>query len=415
MGVCFVECGPRLTAVNGYRLDYFSCNEWTCHLDHSFLQDELSHLTFFPSLDACLRLTKPDSTLLHDPNIMSGDPQVPMLQGHEGRYIRTQEYSSGHRGDVGWKINQPPLPFLSREQVGNRRAVRAEKVRINATDHGFAEDDFVCPGFFSLVHLDGLTPPYDYDLWTYEMRRKAQPIFPFLFLGPSSCCRDLTFLQAEEFTLLLAVRNRHSATARLVSGEKAAAELGTLADTMDVLDSQELIHTFPRAIRRINDHLAGIDVDPTTVSNMTQGTDGAQRRKVLIFCESGNERSAVLVIAYLMVMVNLSAIQATTAVLERRFCVSIDEPMRRILDSFESILSAKRDVKCAVHTHTQTGAATLAPLPISAELLSKKRSFADRQDDDDNVDMADGDVDIDAEDDLHWERRPFAPFRDAEA
>lgn len=339
-----------------------------------------------------------------------------MLQGHEGCYVRTQEYSSVHRGDAGWKVNQTSLPFLTREQVGNRSAVPAEKARINATDHGFAEGDFVCPGFFSLAHLDGLIPPYEYDLWTYEMRRKAQPIFPFLFLGPSSCCRDLAFLKAEGFTLLLAVRNRHSATARLVSGEKAAAELGVQADTIDVLDSQELIHTFPRAIRRINDHLAGVDVDPTTVSNAAQGTDGPQRRKVLVFCESGNERSAVLVIAYLMVMLNLSAVQATTAVLERRFCASIEGPMRRILDSFESILSAKRDVKCAGRTHTHTGAGTLAPPPIPPALLSKKRSFADRQDDDDDdVDMTDGDVDVDVEDDLHWERRPFAPFRNAEA
>lgn len=347
--------------------------------------------------------------------IMSGEPQIPMLQGHEGHYVRTQEYSSVHHGDAAWRINHASLPCLTREKDPNGSTIPVDKMSVIAANHDFLEGDFVCPGFFSRVHLEALTPPYEYEFWTYEMRRQAQPIFPFLFLGPSSCCRDLELLRSEGFTLLLAVRNRHSATARLVSGEKAAAALGVQADTIDVLDSQELIHMFPQAIRRINDHLSGVDVDPAKSPDAVQGTERPQKRKVLVFCESGNERSAVLVIAYLMVMLDLNATQATTAVLERRFCANIEGPMRRILSSFESILSAKRDVKRAACTHAQTGATILAPRPVPASVLSKKRSFADRQDDgDDDVDMADGDLDFEVKNDQRSERRPFAPFKDAD-
>lgn len=347
---------------------------------------------------------------------MSGEPHVPMLQGHEGHYVRTQGYSTVNH-DAAWKVNHASLPCLTREKDPNGSTIPVGKTVINALNHGFSEGDFVCPGFFNRVHLEPLTPPHQYEVWTYEMRRRAQPIFPFLYLGPSSCCKDLEFLKSEGFTLLLAVRNRHSATARLVSGEKAAAALGVKADTIDVLDSQELIHTFPRAIRRINDHLAGVDVDPTKTPDAVQGIERFPKRKVLIFCESGNDRSAVLAIAYLMAMLNLNAGQATTAILERRFCANVEGPMRRILNAFESILAAKRDVRRAAYTHRQTGATTLAPPPVPPALLSKKRSFADRQnddDDDDDVDMAGGDMDFEMEDDLHSERKPLPPFQDAD-
>lgn len=348
---------------------------------------------------------------------MPEDPQVPMLRGHEGQYVRTQEYSSVHYGDTAWKANHAPLPSVTQEKDPNGSTIPVDKMSINATNHGFLEGDFVCSGFFKRVRLEALTPPHQYEFWTYEMRRRAQPIFPFLFLGPSSCCKDLEFLSSEGFTLLLAVRNRHSATARLVSGEKAAAELRVQADSIDVLDSQELIHTFPRAIRRINDHLAGLDDDPTRIRLPMEDPKRRSKKKVLIFCESGNERSAVLVIAYLMVMLGLSAAQALTALLERRFCASIDGTMRSILSSFESILSAKRDVKRAGHTHSQTGASTLAPLSVPPALLSKKRSFANRQndDDDDDIVMGDGDMIFEAKDDPQSGRRPFAPFKDAKA
>jgi hypothetical protein len=134
------------------------------------------------------------------------------------------------------------------------------------------------------------------------------------------------------------------------------------------------------------------------------------KRKVLVFCESGNERSAAVVIAYIMVMLNLDAVRATYAVQQHRFCVSIEDPMKRILAAFESILLAKRDVESAKHATIQSGAATLAPPPVPPVLLAKKRSFADRQEHD--TDMADSDMDIDDEGHSSMDRMPRAPFQD---
>jgi hypothetical protein len=110
-----------------------------------------------------------------------------------------------------------------------------------------------------------------------------------------------------------------------------------------------------------------------------------------------------------MVMLNLDAVRATHAVQQHRFCVSIEDPMKRILVAFESILMAKRDVESAKHAITQGEATTLAPPPVSP-VLAKKRSFADRQDNE--IDMVDEEMDIDCEGHSSMDRMPRAPFQD---
>lgn len=333
-----------------------------------------------------------------------------MSQAIQSHYVRTQEYTSAPKYPPGAGMN-PALGYfgLGQFEDDNDTVVVDNKIFSRAT-HQFADGDFICPGFFNLAYLDGFTRRFKHSQWSYEMRRGPQPILPFLSLGPYSCLRDLELLRSQGFTLLLAIRNRQSAQARLVSGDKAAAQLGIQADTIDVLDNQELISAFPRAIRRINDHLAGVDENNHSVLGSPTADDSPRKKKVLVFCESGNERSAGVVIAYIMVMLNLDAVRATHAVQQHRFCVSIEDPMKRILAAFESILIAKRDVESAKHASTQTGAATLAPPPVPPVLLAKKRSFTDRQESD--IDMIDGEMDIDGEGHPSMDRMPRAPFQD---
>jgi hypothetical protein len=335
---------------------------------------------------------------------------VPMSQDIRAHYVRTQEYTSTPKYPPGSMIGSALGYFGHEDYEDDNDTVVVDNEIFSPATHQFSEGDFVCPGFFSLAHLDGFTRRFNFNQWSYEMRRETQPIFPFLSLGPSSCLRDRESLCSQGFTLLLAIRNSRSAHARLVSGDKAAAELGIQADTIDVLDNQELISAIPRAIRRINDHLAGVDVDASGNTTAPRTGPPSLKKKVLVFCESGNERSAAVVIAYIMVMLNMDAGHATRLIQQHRFCVSIEDPMKRILFAFESILGAKRDVERFKRTNTQTGAATLAPPPVPPILLSKKRSFADHREDD--ADTADGDMDVDGEEDIFSERKPIAPFRD---
>lgn len=338
--------------------------------------------------------------------------ELPMSMSGQTHYVRTQDYitspkqAPGH-GSYNRGINLVAAAIDSDEDDGKDVVVVDAKL-FDPSTHHFAEGDFICPGFFSRAKLDGFTRRFKFSQWSYGMRREPQFIFPFLALGPSSCLRDREFLQTHGFTLLLAIRNTHSAYARLVSGENAAADLGILADTIDVLDNQELISTFPKAIRRINDHLAGVDLLPNANPSMTN--DPPQTKKVLVFCESGNERSAGVVIAYIMAMLNMDTAHATRMIQQRRFCISIDEPMTRILLSFESILAAKRDVEHTRRANIQTGAATLAPPPIPPVMLAKKRSFADRQFED--IQMAGCEMDIDDDAGSLLNRKPMAPFQD---
>lgn len=296
-----------------------------------------------------------------------------MLYG-EDRYIRNHEYSTASR--------MPHIPAALEPPVYDSGTIRIEE--LDPTAHAFQEGEFICPGFFDRVNMDCFKAHYEIVDWNYSMRRDAQEILPSLYLGPSSALRDLDYLSVTGFTLLLGIRSRQSAQARLVSGQSQANLLGIEADSVDVMDSQELIAALPRAIRLINDH----------ISSPSPGDAGFSPKKVFVFCESGNERSAIVVMAYLMVMFNLDLATATSVVQQRRFSISIDDKMRHLMSNFESILAAKRDVEC-----TRRAAAT------PETILSKKRAHVDSLGSDDEMDIDEGPNSTDG-------RKPVAPFKD---
>ena len=179
--------------------------------------------------------------------------------------------------------------------------------------------------------------------WRYEDRRKAQEILPFLYLGPSSAARDEEFLKKEGITMVLAVRNTQSALARLL-GSKVAEALGLEVNAIDVDGNMELIAAFDHGINSINTHLSKIyergSQGPLPVIGGEQRVSG----KVLVFCESGNERSASMVAAYIMAMFRKDLVQTLQIVQAKRFAVAFDDSLRFLLMTYSDILTAKRDV-----------------------------------------------------------------------
>ncbi|KAJ6041794.1 uncharacterized protein N7446_012860 [Penicillium canescens] len=304
----------------------------------------------------------------------------------QSHYIRTQEYTSTPRYP---STSSPALSnFYGFSGAGETDTVIVDTKSLDRSTHEFAEGEFVCTNFFNRVNLGGFTRRFNSSN------------------GATKCAgRRSPFCLSYHWVLLRVYGTAITFAARLVSGDKAAAELGIMADTIDVLDNQELISAFPRAIRRINDHLAGTDTDPNSMAS-----EDHHKRKVLVFCESGNERSAGVVIAYIMVMLNVDVVEAIHMIQQRRFCSSIEDPMKRILEAFGSILSAKRDVERSRHVAAPRGAATLAP-PSPPQVLTKKRSFQDHRDDD--LALGDGEMDVDGVEDAWFsERKPNAPFQD---
>ena len=190
--------------------------------------------------------------------------------------------------------------------------------------------------------------------WEYDQRRKAQKILPFLFLGPMTAARDREFLKREGITMLLAVRNTMSAQAKLLSVGKVAGDLGLHSTTVDVAGNQELIAAFPRAIQEINSHmhhqysLLKASTPPADGDRCLHRKTDNSIGKVLVFCESGNERSAAVVAAYLITMYNMDFIRTIQVMQAQRFCVAFDESLKALLQTYAAMVEAKRDVARSV-------------------------------------------------------------------
>ena len=189
--------------------------------------------------------------------------------------------------------------------------------------------------------------------------------------------------------------------------------LGIQLKNVDVAGNQELIAALPSAIDMINSHLfAMYQLATARNPRFMQDTGGSSPGKVLVFCESGNERSAALVTAYIMAMYSMDLVRAIQLVQAQRFAVSIDDTTRNYLETYNYILQAKRDV---IQQQTDIGAFhatidsgkhfnnSITPCP------SSKRTLEDTFEDKD-VEMDSGMGNDDRE---RFEKREgLAPFHD---
>ncbi|KAI1501032.1 protein-tyrosine phosphatase-like protein [Biscogniauxia marginata] len=246
--------------------------------------------------------------------------------------------------------------------------------------------------------------------WAYESRRTAQPILDFLYLGPSTVARDRKWLRDNGITLLLAARDAQMAEIRLMAVDKVADELGIQAEHVDVRGYHELIRAFPTTVRKINDHVLSIYREQALSSPSLDVQDGSmvineanfRRGKVLVFCETGNDRSAGIVVAYLMAVFGMNMVQACQFIHYKRFCVSLDEEMKYVLKTYEDILVAQR----TVHQH-ELASSTASPEP-------KKKGKRGHDDTVDEDQAMDGTPEAAAPDrDRFYGRQAFVPFLDS--
>lgn len=293
-----------------------------------------------------------------------------------------------------------PPPALNSKGIPDLRIIKD-------TSFDYESSGFANAEFLKTVTYGNFITQNNMLEWKYEQRRTAQKVVPFLYLGPMSAAKDKVFLEREAITMVLAVRNTSSAQAKLLES-RAAQELGIDSQAIDVSGNQELIAAFPRGIEMINAHLSkqhhlqetrAID-SPVARANPMMG-------KVLIFCESGNERSAALVAAYLMAMYSMDLLTALQIVQAQRFAVAFDDALRNLLATYQTILRAKRDVfQNDLVGNTQS----IEPLHPTK---SSKRNFEAAQDEDAMMDdsMTLGNLDADR----FVQREGHAPFEDRKA
>lgn len=239
--------------------------------------------------------------------------------------------------------------------------------------------------------------------WTYESRRQFQSVLEFLYLGPFTAAKNIPELKKAGITMLLVIRNTRSAMSGLFSGKKVADQLGIEHASVDLEGNAELINSgFGRAIRLINEHLISKYRELATDKNHVHSPDGKPPAwgKVLVFCESGNERSAAVVVAYLTAMYDIDAVSAMQYLQARRFCIAFDDPMKLLLCNYYELLQARKTVHDSQSHYLQIS------LPSRSSVAPKRR----RDEIDSDVSMSTEDAE-DEDDAARFEnRRSFAPF-----
>ena len=220
--------------------------------------------------------------------------------------------------------------------------------------------------------------------WTYERRREAQMVLPYLYLGPMTVAKDEAWMLREGITMVLGVRQKHGFTFKLMDAAlRRTHALGIETQTVDLANNQDLIQAFPHTTAMINSHLSR--------HHSTKGKLG----KVLVFCESGNERSAGVISAYLMeTHQDVDYIKAMQLCQAQRFCVNFDDPMKRLLQGYWDILCAQSSVAAESVRQSQNPHAR------------SKRGLEREEDDGDDDCMHDDDLE-------RFGGRTFMPFADA--
>ncbi|KAI9671640.1 MAG: hypothetical protein M1831_003168 [Alyxoria varia] len=257
------------------------------------------------------------------------------------------------------------------------------------------------PGLF-----DGLNLNYPSDFgnllhWNYDRRHEAQEVLPFLHLGPRTACKDQDFLLQQNFTMVLAFRHvpgilvpnftQNAATPYL----QAARYLGIQTPEVEVGDFQQMVSLIPTLVDEVNDNL--------NTAKRERGFIG----KVLVVCETGNDRAAFFTIAYLMHITDLELVPAIQTVHSARFCIVISNTLQHSLAAEHDRLTAKRQVaeNSARYGPKQRKQSIMCNIPASdrGSLSGRKRSF--------QHEAVDGDQDAQMEVDNNQDpARSFAPF-----
>ena len=235
--------------------------------------------------------------------------------------------------------------------------------------------------------------------WAYPMRHAAQSILDFLYVGPQSVVRDTEWLRSESVTMAVLAHDLGFGSIIGSFVQRCAAPLGIETVLVPVASSRDLMTSFDDIIRAINQNVVGV--------YRKEGRKG----KVLVTCQTGNDRATVIAAAYLMSVFGVGLVDAVNFVMAQRFCANFDEESKRCLEAWEAILKARKDVHGA---KTESGAFSAGMgMAVVREGAGKKRRIEDTRDEEDEgmMDVSAGE-NMDA--DRYHGRGAFIPFVDTE-
>ncbi|ORY16825.1 hypothetical protein BCR34DRAFT_597518 [Clohesyomyces aquaticus] len=263
------------------------------------------------------------------------------------------------------------------------------------------QDGGIDTSFLQDMNLDAIVQRNTLLEWSYDRRRQAQMVLPWLYLGPMTAARDREYLRGEGITMILAVRSQlNSLSGALRVGSEVCREVATL----EAPNYHALIRQFSDATKIINRHIAKVRQENAAVQNPNIA-------KVLVFCESGNEKSAAVVAAYMMEMLDdFDYIKAMQVCQAQRFCVNFDDTIKNMLRSHWDILKARRHVSTSNAQYLcPPSSATGFPQGIQTGASKAKRSIEDTEESED-VNMDD---EMSPSDLLRFAGRANTPFQDS--
>jgi serine/threonine/tyrosine-interacting protein len=258
-------------------------------------------------------------------------------------------------------------------------------------------------GFLRELHLEDILQKNTLLEWSYERRRQAQMILPWLYLGPMLAAKDRSFLAQEGITMVLAVRaQENSMTGAIKVAHEACAQVATI----EAPTFHELIGRFAETTHMINLHITRFR------QHSLETTGKVTLPKVLVFCESGNEKSAAVVAAYLMeTLADFDHVKSMQVCQAQRFCVNFDDTLKNILQSYWDILRAQRFVAVSTAAAVPSSVAFCNPLNGAYQqgyLAPKHKRTISSTFDDEDVDMDGG---LDSSDALRFAGRDSTPFQ----
>jgi protein-tyrosine phosphatase len=206
--------------------------------------------------------------------------------------------------------------------------------------------------------------------WDYPMRHDAQKVTPWLYVGPRSVIKEKRdFLEKEGITKIVILHESALTNLMGTFARNASQSLGIECDCVIADSALYLIRQFPDIFQNINAHLVKVYQDQAAA-----GVDGAniKRGKVLVVCQTGNDRANVVAAAYLMATYSCDMAEAVQFVCMNRFCCDFNEDSKRALLSWGDIIGARSAVRNARVTAAVAGGQLTGP---SGSPHGKKRTI----------------------------------------
>ncbi|KPI43205.1 Serine/threonine/tyrosine-interacting protein [Cyphellophora attinorum] len=249
----------------------------------------------------------------------------------------------------------PTMPYMDRNQQlsasARHQVPPADLVFTNGHPHIqikpkspplYATDSYGNPAFIhKLASVDKLGHFRHRMLtWNYDERSKAQDIIPFIFLGPGFAARDAQFIDDNQISCMVAVRSAQMVRKKpsLLHPASMPTSSGRQIAILDIDSPWEFIRNVRPVIKMVVDHM-----EASCQGGIINGVQDISAR-ILVYCENGNERSAVFVAALLMVLYGLESYTAIQLIQSRRFSIGLNESMKQMLSTFETILQAEMQV-----------------------------------------------------------------------